>query len=102
MRVSGPAAGHDRLKTHADYAWRDKYWTVVGQPDWSFVPSYGLANARVSMVRADDRIEAGVYARNLFDTWFSTGYQIYGNLGLLHYTTPNARRTAGLFVNVKF
>lgn len=91
-----------RLKAHADYAWRDHYWTVVGQPDYSYVPSYGLANARVSVVTANDRLELGVYARNLFDTYYSTGWQVYGALGLLHYTTPNARRTAGVFANVRF
>lgn len=91
-----------RLKAHADYAWRSKYWTVVGQPDYSLVPSFGLANARLSLVTANDKVEVGVYARNLFDTYFSTGWQLYGVLGLLHYTSPNARRTAGAFVNVQF
>lgn len=100
--IDQPVSDGWRLKAHADYAWRDKYWTVVGQPEWSFVPSYGLANARLSVVSANDRFEVGAYARNLFDTWFSTGYQIYGNLGLLHYTSPNARRTVGAFVNVNF
>lgn len=90
------------IRAHADYAWRSKYWTVVGQPDWSFVPSFGLANARISAVTANNRVEFGVYARNLFDTYFSTGYQLYGTLGLLHYTSPNARRTAGVFANFNF
>jgi iron complex outermembrane receptor protein len=90
------------LKIHADYAWRDKYWTVVGQPEYSFVPAYGLANARISVANSRNSLEFGVYARNLFDTYFSTGYQIYGALGLLHYTSPNARRTAGAFLRVAF
>ena len=91
---------HLRLKAHADYAWRGEYWTVVGQPDYSHVPSFGLVNARLGV--AADRYEVGLYARNLLDTYFSTGYQIYGAIGLLHYTSPNARRTAGAFVNLKF
>ncbi|MDE8652024.1 TonB-dependent receptor [Novosphingobium sp. H3SJ31-1] len=90
------------VRAHADYAWRSKYWTVVGQPDWSFVPAFGLANARLSFVTAGNRLEFGAYARNLFDTYFSTGYQLYGALGLLHYTSPNARRTAGVFANFNF
>ncbi|WP_235890285.1 TonB-dependent receptor [Sandaracinobacter neustonicus] len=90
------------LKLHADYAWRSKYWTVVGQPDYSLVPAYGLVNVRAGVLLLDDRLEVGAYARNLFDTYFSTGYQIYGALGLLHYTSPNARRTAGAFVNFRF
>jgi iron complex outermembrane receptor protein len=94
--------GNLRLKAHADYAWRDKYWTVVGQPDYSLVPSFGLANTRIAIADEDDRFEAGFYARNLFDTYFSTGWQVYGALGLLHYTSPNARRTAGVFFNTSF
>ena len=43
-----------------------------------------------------------MYARNLFDTYFSTGYQIYGSLGLLHYSTPAAYRTLGGFVKINF
>jgi len=97
-----PVSSNLTLRAHADYAWRSDYWTVVGQPDWSFVPSFGLANARASLVTADKRLEFGVYARNLFDTYFSTGYQLYGALGLLHYTSPNARRTAGVFANFNF
>ncbi|MPT48774.1 MAG: TonB-dependent receptor [Sphingobium sp.] len=97
-----PVSSSLKIKAHADYAWRDKYWTVVGQPSWSYVPSYGLANARISIVTADDRLEFGAYARNLFDTYFSTGWQQYGALGLLHYTSPNARRTAGVFANFNF
>lgn len=97
-----PLSSGFTLKAHADYAWRDEYWTVVGQPDYSHVPAYGLVNARLSLAKADGGLEFGIYARNLFDTWFSTGYQIYGPLGLLHYTSPNARRMAGAFVNFNF
>lgn len=95
-------AGGLKLKAHADYAWRSNYWTVVGQPEYSAVPSFGIANARLSVVTDNDRIEAGVFARNLFDTYFSTGYQIYSSLGLLQYASPNARRTAGVFATVNF
>lgn len=91
-----------RVRAHADYAWRSEYWTVVGQPAYSLVPSFGLVNARASFVTEDGRLEVGAYARNLLDTYFSTGWQLYGALGLLHYTSPNARRTVGGFVNVNF
>jgi iron complex outermembrane receptor protein len=90
------------FKAHADYAYRSEYWTVVGQPDYSHVSGYGLVNGRVSVTLPNRPIEIGVYARNLFDTYFSTGWQQYGTLGLLHYTSPNARRTLGGFVNFSF
>ncbi|WP_448662593.1 TonB-dependent receptor [Sphingomonas sp. CJ20] len=89
-------------RAHVDYAWRNDYWTVVGQPGYSHVPSYGLTNARITFTLPDRDIEFGVYARNLFDTYYSTGWQVYGALGLLHYTSPGARRTAGGFVNLRF
>ncbi|WP_395397440.1 TonB-dependent receptor [Novosphingobium sp. BL-8A] len=90
------------FRAHADYAYRSEYWTVVGQPDYSHVPGYGLVNTRVSVTLPNRPIEVGVYARNLFDKYFSTGWQQYGVLGLLHYTSPNARRTIGGFVNFSF
>lgn len=90
------------FKAHADYAYRSEYWTVVGQPDYSHVPGYGLVNGRISVTLPNRPIEIGIYARNLFDTYFSTGWQQYGTLGLLHYTSPNARRTLGGFVNFSF
>ncbi len=90
------------LRAHADYAYRSEYWTVVGQPAYSNVPGYGLVNGRVSVTLPNSRVEVGVYARNLFDKYFSTGWQQYGVLGLLHYTSPNARRTVGGFVNFDF
>jgi iron complex outermembrane receptor protein len=90
------------FKAHADYAYRSEYWTVVGQPAYSHVPGYGLVNGRLSVTLPNRPIEVGVYARNLFDKYFSTGWQQYGVLGLLHYTSPNARRTVGGFINVNF
>ncbi len=90
------------VRAHADYAYRSEYWTVVGQPDYSNVPGYGLVNGRLTFSLPSKTVEFGVYARNLFDKYFSTGWQNYGALGLLHYTSPNARRTVGGFVNVSF
>ncbi|WHO37651.1 TonB-dependent receptor [Sphingobium sp. AP49] len=90
------------VRAHADYAYRSEYWTVVGQPAYSNVPGYGLVNGRLTFSLPSKTVEFGVYARNLFDKYFSTGWQNYGALGLLHYTSPNARRTVGGFVNVSF
>jgi iron complex outermembrane receptor protein len=90
------------VRAHADYAYRSEYWTVVGQPTYSNVPGYGLVNGRLTFSLPSKTVEFGVYARNLFDKYFSTGWQQYGALGLLHYTSPNARRTVGGFVNVSF
>jgi iron complex outermembrane receptor protein len=90
------------MKAHLDFSFRSKLWTVVGQPDYAEVPGYALANARVTLSPDDSALEYGVYARNLFNRYYSTGYQQYGPLGLLHYTTPNAYRTVGVFAKYSF
>lgn len=111
-----------KVKAHIDYAYRSSTQTVTGAllGDWlaapvknadgtitpnasySFIPAYGLVNTRLSVAKINDSVEVGVYARNLFNTYFSTGYQIYGNLGLLHYSTPDAYRTLGGYVKFGF
>ena len=110
------------LKAHLDYGYRSDTQTVTGamlgdilapavsNPDgtktpnstYSRIPAYGLLNGRVSLARLDDAVEFGVYARNLLNTYYSTGWQIYGPLGLLHYTSPNAYRTLGAFAKINF
>jgi iron complex outermembrane receptor protein len=90
------------LKAHMDLSVRSELWTVVGQPAYSRVPGYALANARLTLSPDDNPVEYGVYARNLFNRYYSTGWQQYGPLGLLHYTTPNAYRTVGVFAKYSF
>jgi iron complex outermembrane receptor protein len=110
------------VKLHADYAYRSHIQTVTGallgsltapavtnadgtktpNSSYAFVPGYSLVNMRASVKSTHRNLEAGVYVRNLFNQYFSTGWQIYGALGLLHYTTPNAYRTVGGFVKFGF
>jgi iron complex outermembrane receptor protein len=90
------------LRAHADYAYRSQVWTAVGEPDYTRVPGFSLVNARLSLLPRDGQIEVGVYARNLFDQHFSTGYQYSAAFGYIHYTSPSARRTVGGFLNFNF
>ncbi|MFT9263143.1 MAG: TonB-dependent receptor [Zymomonas mobilis subsp. pomaceae] len=90
------------IRAHVDYSYRSTYWTVVGQPAYSRVPAHSLVNLRFSVMPLNKKIQVGVYVRNLFDKYFSTGWQQYGAMGLVHYTTPDARRTVGGFVNFSF
>lgn len=83
---------------HLDYHYRSKMWAVVGQPSYSKVPGFGLVNARVGFTPAGTELEIGLYARNLGNTYFSTGWQQYGALGLVHYTAPQAYRTIGGYI----
>ncbi|MBU6260807.1 MAG: TonB-dependent receptor [Burkholderiales bacterium] len=90
------------LKASVQYSFRSKLWTVVGQPAYSQVGGYGLVNGRITLSPTDGNFEYGVYARNLFNRYFSTGWQNYGALGLLHYTSPDAYRTLGLFAKYTY
>lgn len=110
------------LKAHLDYAYRSHIQTQTGKllgdltaapvlnadgtktpnASYAFVPGYSLVNARISLKPTSQNIEVGVYARNLFNQYFSTGWQIYGSLGLLHYTSPDAYRTIGVFMKAGF
>lgn len=90
------------LRASLQYAFRSKLWTVVGQPAYSAVGGYGLVNGRLTLSPTDGNMEYGIYARNLFNRYFSTGWQNYGALGLLHYTSPNAYRTLGLFAKFSY
>jgi iron complex outermembrane receptor protein len=87
---------------HLDYSYRSTIWTVVGQPSYSEVPGYSLFNARLTFTPTRAPVQFGIYARNLFNTYFSTGWQEYGALGLLHYTSLDAYRTVGGFVKYSF
>jgi iron complex outermembrane receptor protein len=117
-----PISASLKLKAHIDYAYRSNTQTVTGallgnwtapavknadgtstpNASYSYIPAYGLVNARFAIAKVDDKVEVGVYARNLFNTFFSTGYQVYGTLGLLQYTSPDAYRTLGGYVKYKF
>lgn len=76
--------------------------TITPNASYSYVPGYALVNGRITLARSGDKYEVGAYVRNLFNQYFSTGWQIYGNLGLLHYTSPDAYRTVGVFAQMKF
>jgi iron complex outermembrane receptor protein len=87
------------MLAHIDYDYRGKLWTVVGDPRYSLVKSYGLVNARISFAPDDKPFQFGVYGRNLGNTFFATGFSNnYAGSGvLLHFTTPDAYRTVGVF-----
>ncbi|MBB6251214.1 TonB-dependent receptor [Nitrospirillum iridis] len=84
------------------YSYRSTMFTVVGEPAYSRTPGYGLVNLRAGVSLDDDALQLGVYAKNLFNTYFSTGWQMYGSLGLLHYTSLDAYRTVGVFAQYSF
>jgi iron complex outermembrane receptor protein len=90
------------MSANLDYSYRSRIWTVTGQPAYSEVDGYGLVNGRISFSPKDSKLQFGVYARNLFNTYFSTGWQEYGALGLVHYISLDAYRTVGVFARYAY
>ena len=98
----GEIGGNLRLRTNLDYAYRSEAWSATGQPAYSRIPGYGIVNTRISLSPTDQNIEVGVYVRNLFDKYYSTAFQQYSTLALLHYVTRDAHRTVGAFARFSF
>ncbi|WP_303545617.1 TonB-dependent receptor [Sphingomonas natans] len=94
--------GNLRLRANLDYAYRSKVWSTIGQPAYSEISGYGIANGRISLSPADRDLEIGVYARNLFDTYYSAAFQQYSTLSLVHYIARDAHRTIGVFAKFSF
>ena len=90
------------LHGHLDYAYRTDVYTVVGEPAYSKIPGYGLLNGRIGVTISPANIQVGIYARNLLNTYFSTGEVNYGAPGYLHYSTLDAYRTVGVFAKYQF
>jgi iron complex outermembrane receptor protein len=94
--------GNLRLRANLDYAWRSTSWAQLGQPAYSKLPAFGLANGRISLSPANGNFELGIYGRNLFDHYYSTGIQQYSTLSLVHYIARDAHRTLGAFAGFSF
>ena len=75
---------------------------VIGQPAYSEIPGYGIANGRISLSPANRDFEFGIYGRNLFDTYYSAAFQQYSTLSLVHYIARDAHRTVGVFAKFGF
>lgn len=97
-----PVTSDITMSAHVDYDYRGKLWTIIGQPAYSKVDGYGLVNARIGFSLGDTGFQFGVYGRNLGNTFFQTGFQQYSSAGLLHFTTPDAYRTVGVFAKYAF
>ena len=66
---------------------------------------YGILNASLGVIGSDGKYTLSVFARNLFDTNYVTGIAdlpFDGAGGLLQFVTPEADRTIGAAVNLRF
>jgi iron complex outermembrane receptor protein len=97
---NAPLTGKINLKAHLEYNYRSDIQTVTGamlgditalreacrwhlhaQRQLFLCARLWAGEWRITLAKADDGIEVGVYARNLLNQYFSTGWQIYGRSG---------------------
>jgi iron complex outermembrane receptor protein len=98
----GEIGGNMRLRANLGYAYRSKVFTAIGEPAYSEIPGFGIASGRLSLSPANRDLEIGVYARNIFDTYYSAAIQQYSTLSLVHYIARDAHRTVGVFAKFGF
>ncbi len=92
-----------KMDANLQYAYRSKIWAgpAVGEPAYALVAGYGLFNGRVSFSPKNSALQFGVYGRNLLNQYFATGTQNYG-ISYLHYSSPDAYRTVGVFAKYAY
>ncbi len=94
--------GAVRLRASLDYAYRTRVWSQIGERPNTEIPSFGMANSRVSVSPLNSSLEIGLYGRNLLDTYFSTAFEQYSTMSLTHRISRDAHRTVGAFAKSAF
>ena len=90
------------MSANLNYSWRSQTYTTIGNQEATHVGGYGLLGARLAFGPEQGHWHAGVYARNLLDRYFPTGYYLLAGLGNSQFYSPDARRTVGVFVDGSF
>lgn len=98
---STPVAPDLELDATVDYAWRGTTYLHLDDPG-SEEGSYGLLQARLGFGPPNGRWRAGVYGRNLTNSYYIdlSSYLPFGYR--IAQTDNNAGRTVGGFVNMRF
>lgn len=93
MRESG------QLMFRIDYAFKDDYYTRIENAFETLEDNYNVVNASVRWVSANERWEAGLWARNLTDELYYKARRIFETLGTT-FGTPARPRT--VYGSVRF
>lgn len=92
------------LDASTNFSYRSKVFMIAADPA-SVQEGYGILQARVGIGPEDGQWKIGVYGRNLTNQYYTTAYFDYASFGLpfqFRQTSPEAARTVGGFVSVKF
>ena len=88
------------IDASADYLWRSDFWSAPADPNL-VNPSYGIANFNAGISWPGDKYRLGIWVRNAFNTFFTSGSQA-NNGGRTIVLNPEAVRTIGASFDLKF
>ncbi|AIT80779.1 TonB-dependent receptor [Novosphingobium pentaromativorans US6-1] len=95
----------DELKFDAvaRYVYRSAFYTNGVDPN-TRIGGYGIVNANIGLGAQDDSWRVGVFARNLFNTYYVAAIEtgIFDTGGLTNVISPEARRTLGVVLDGRF
>lgn len=92
------------LDMNVNYAWRDKTYNAVGNPDTRH-PAYGVVNVSVGLGADDGAWRVGLFARNLLDENFKAAILAtpFANVGnYVNWNAREGRRTLGVSLETQF
>jgi iron complex outermembrane receptor protein len=72
-RYTLPLGSGGRVVANGNYAWVDTIRSAITRTNFVQLPSYGLFNAQVQYIAADDRWSLGLSGTNLADEYFRIG-----------------------------
>ncbi len=86
-----------------NYLYRTEFYTNGADPN-TRIPGYGIVNLNVGLGSQEGSWRVGVYARNLFDEYYISAIEtgIFDTGGLVNVLNPEAQRTVGVSLDVRF
>lgn len=86
-----------------NYLYRTEFYTNGADPN-TRMPGYGIVNVNMGIGKDSGAWRVGVYARNLFDRYYISAIEtgIFDTGGLVNVINPEAKRTVGISLDVKF
>ncbi|GAB2537940.1 TonB-dependent receptor [Rhodanobacter koreensis] len=98
-----PLGQNLKFDAGAIWSWRSSSFTTPSDPG-SVTGAYGLLNANLGIGKSDGTWRVGLYARNLLDKRFYGVYALptLNTNGYVRYVSPDAFRTVGVNLSLKF
>jgi iron complex outermembrane receptor protein len=100
---SHPVGARLKVDATARYLYRSAFYSNGVDPN-TRIGGYGIFNGNVGIGARDDSWRLGVFARNLFNTYYVAAIEtgLFDTGGLTNVISPEARRTLGVVLDAKF